>query len=557
MNEMNQTTDYTLRIILKTLSYEVVLPAPWCPEISVCDGTPSSWDYRMLYEHQADVLITDAASIPYPVLSGLKVYALTKRPDETGAVVIVGRCDDIRLTDCFSAQDVRVGFGWVTLVGFGPGSPDLLTLAGDKALSEADVIIHDDLLDQEYLAKYRGEKIHVGKRMGRSSFQQSEINRMVFENALEGRSVVRLKGGDPMVFAHGREEIDYLESRFIEVRVIPGISSGNAMAAYTHIPLTHRGMATSYAFALGHGKKIRTYSTDTLVYYMGGTNLQRIAESLLADGRAADTAVALVYNVSRANQRTYFCTLRELRYAVLNAETPILVVIGKVVELEKQATFQRILSTGTVSPKGSVEEIIEHTPLIKISKAKLEAEDLRLLTEKPYDWIVFTSRYGVRYFFELLADAGLAFDKLFAKAEIATVGPVTSQELAGYGYKPTIESASESAEGLISLFHHEGVNDRRILLPRSDKGLKSLYYELLEMNNEVTDLTVYLNTPNPDAQMVDVTMFDKILFSSPSGVEAFLGRYGVFPEGPLLIAKGRTTCNKLMAELDKLKKLKS
>ena len=156
------------------------------------------------------------------------------------------------------------------MVGFGPGNPELLTLAGDKALKEADVIFHDDLVDKAYLNKYQAEKVYVGKRKGKHSHHQDEINELIYRAALSGRAVVRLKGGDPMVFAHGREEIDYMQSRFVRISVIPGISSGMALSAYTHIPLTHRGVASSFAFVTGHEKTVQTPSADTLVYYMGG-----------------------------------------------------------------------------------------------------------------------------------------------------------------------------------------------------------------------------------------------------------------------------------------------
>lgn len=165
-----------------------------------------------------------------------------------GKIAITARKNDKDTIWLFSDSDIRKNYGKVTLVGFGPGDPDLLTIAGDKALKNADIIFHDDLLDKDSLEKYPAEKIYVGKRKDKHSHSQDEINRLLYDAAVSGKQVVRLKGGDPMIFAHGREEIDYLKKLLIEVEVIPSVSSGIAAAAYTQIPLTHRGISSSVAF---------------------------------------------------------------------------------------------------------------------------------------------------------------------------------------------------------------------------------------------------------------------------------------------------------------------
>lgn len=226
--------------------------------------------------------------------------------------------------------------GKVTLVGFGPGNPDLLTLAGDKALKAADIIFHDDLLDKEFIQRYPAEKVFVGKRRKKHHCEQDSINEQLYQAAALGKNVVRLKGGDPMIFAHGREEIDFLEDRNIEVQVIPGVSTGNAMAAYSKIPLTHRGVSSSVAFVSGHHEyKLQTPNADTLVYYMGGNNAATIARKAIASGKPKETPVALVHNVSLPTQQIFSTNLERLQSEDFQYPTPIIIIIGDVVGLNK------------------------------------------------------------------------------------------------------------------------------------------------------------------------------------------------------------------------------
>lgn len=460
-----------------------------------------------------------------------------------GNLAVVGRKGDDRLKSLFATHDIRNKFGNVTLVGFGPGDPDLLTIAADKALSRADIILHDDLIDQDFLSKYSAEKVYVGKRNGRhNSSRQEDINEQLYQAAISGKNVVRLKGGDPMILAHGREEIDFLQSRLVNVSVIPGVSAGIALASTTRIPLTHRGTASSVAFVSGHGKNIQTPSADTLVYYMGGSNLAAIASALIKSGRSDSTPVAVVTNVSLPDQHSFFTTLSQLQYSLLVTQKPVIVIVGDVVATESRNALQRTLYTGSQAPKADSGESITHTPLIKIAKAELSETQQALLNDFPFDWIVLTSRYGVKYFFE---QCGSAIKERAANLRFATVGPVTSAELAKWGLTPQIESPSQSAAGILEAFKQQSITGKRILLPRSDKGIASLAEGLRLTGNFVTDIAVYHNTPNPEARQVDLNIFDKIVFSSPTGVEAFINLYKKLPEDILLVAKGPTTTIKL------------
>ncbi|MDO9154239.1 MAG: uroporphyrinogen-III C-methyltransferase [Paludibacter sp.] len=230
-------------------------------------------------------------------------------------------------------------YGKVTLVGFGPGDPDLLTIAGDKALAKADIIFHDDLVDKDFLDNYKGEKVYVGKRKRCHSHEQDEINELILNAALDGNEVVRLKGGDSMIFAHGGEEIEFLKANGVKVKVVPGVSTGIAVAGLTQIPLTLRGIAKSVAFITGHTTDLLLPNTDTLVCFMAGSTIHKIAAKAIAEGRDTKTPVALVHNVSLPDQTVFITDLESLSLSKIIYPTPIIIVIGYVVSSRCEVDF--------------------------------------------------------------------------------------------------------------------------------------------------------------------------------------------------------------------------
>lgn len=252
-------------------------------------------------------------------------------------------------------KDNRTSSGKVWLVGFGPGDPDLLTVKGLKILRSANIIFYDDLLNKEFLLKFKAEKVYVGKRKGKHSHEQEEINELLYHAALAGKKVVRLKGGDPMLFAHGGEEIEYLRSRNIKVDVVPGVTAALAAAAIANISLMHRDLSSSVTFTTGHSlKNLYVPVTGTLVYYMGATNLQQIAGEAVRKGWKADTPVLLVYNVSGEDQKEYYTTLREISDDMQTYKTPLIIIIGEVVRLRQQR-FSSFLQKQVVSGKKTIQ----------------------------------------------------------------------------------------------------------------------------------------------------------------------------------------------------------
>lgn len=226
-------------------------------------------------------------------------------------------------------------YGKVYLIGAGPGAQDLITMRGARLLAQAEVVLYDALVTEEMLELCpQAEKISVGKRAGQRSTAQHSINEQLVACASRYGMVVRLKGGDPMLFGRADEELTALEQHGIEVEIVPGITTAVAAAAATRQPLTKRGVARSVAFftsstAPGHPEELTIPSTDTLVQYMGGREAIATANNLLAQGRSADTPVVVIENVSRSDQRIERITLAELAHGLPSAHGPVLVMLGR------------------------------------------------------------------------------------------------------------------------------------------------------------------------------------------------------------------------------------
>lgn len=242
------------------------------------------------------------------------------------------------------SEDPAPRRGRVTLVGAGPGDPELLTVKAIKALQSADVVLFDALVTDEVLALARREarRMLVGKRGHRPSCRQESINQLMVKLARQGRHVVRLKVGDPSIFGRAGEEIAMLEANGIEVRIVPGITSASAMAASLGISLTHRDHAQSVRFITGHARggalpdtidwRSAADPATTLVVYMGGKTCRELAIRLASDGLALSTPAIAVADISRSDEKTWAGTLGDLAGApdVLGEGNPILIGIGAV-----------------------------------------------------------------------------------------------------------------------------------------------------------------------------------------------------------------------------------
>ena len=237
--------------------------------------------------------------------------------------------------------------GRVALVGAGPGDPGLLTVRGRRLLRRADVVVHDRLVDRRLLDEAPPEalRIDAGKTAGRHALSQAAINAVLVAHALDGRRVVRLKGGDPFVFGRGGEEAEALAQAGVPVEIVPGVSAAVAVPARAGIPLTHRALSSSFAVVTGHeadgkGRQVDwarlATAVDTLVVLMGAAHVREIARRLIAHGRAAETPVALIRSGTTMQEQTVVATLGELAACITPPTPPVVIVVGAVVSLRER-----------------------------------------------------------------------------------------------------------------------------------------------------------------------------------------------------------------------------
>ncbi|TFW29449.1 uroporphyrinogen-III C-methyltransferase [Duganella callida] len=244
--------------------------------------------------------------------------------------------------------------GKVYLIGAGPGAQDLITLRGARLLAQADIVLHDALVTPEMLELCpQAEKIPVGKRSGQRSVAQQVINQQLVDAAQRAALVVRLKGGDPMIFGRADEELRALEEAGIEVEVVPGVTTALAASAATKQPLTKRGIARSVAFftsstAPEHSDHDAIPETDTLIQYMGGREAIATAERLLRHGHQPDTPVVVIENVSRADQMVHRMTIAQLSQGLGTPHGPVLVMIGEAMRSREHQRFDTEIS-GTIA----------------------------------------------------------------------------------------------------------------------------------------------------------------------------------------------------------------
>ena len=425
-------------------------------------------------------------------------------------------------------EDILHRQGKVTLVGFGPGDPELLTVKAVKALQNADIIFYDDLIGKDFLDTLSAEKYYVGKRSGCHHAEQDDINRLLLKAAREGKEVVRLKGGDPMVFGHAGEEIEYLQSNLVEVSVIPGITTASALAATTGISLTQRGISSSVAFVNGHSAQPIVPNTETIVYYMGGARLVQIGEALQAEGWADTTPVLLVHNVSLPDEETFETTVEGLRSEVkgqrLKVKLPVIALVGDVARLRHQgaSNIRRTLYTGLVCPNPDY----IHTPLIEIKPI-----DYAVPPRESYDYLLFTSRYAVKHW-----KGGFA-------GRIVSIGPSTTQALKTAGAENVEQTEIDDSYGVIDYFSRQPRG--RVLIPRSDLALDIIPEGIKALGFDVKTLTVYHNVYPRYVRRINLSNIQRVVFTSPSTIDNFITTYGDLPSHIEYVTRGRITAQHL------------
>lgn len=445
----------------------------------------------------------------------------------------------------------------VSLIGAGPGDPGLLTLAARDILARADVIIYDALANIALLRHARpdAELIYVGKKASQHALPQDEINALLARKAREGLHVARLKGGDPYIFGRGGEEGEYLRKAGVPYEEIPGVSSAIAAPAYAGIPVTHRDYTSSVIIATGHESPDKEKSAhnwqalaksgSTLVFVMGMKNLSNITARLMKAGLSGETPAALIQNGTTPFQRVLEAPLQKLA-ADAHAQgftSPAVIVIGDVVKLRRKLDWfgerpllgRRILVTRSREQASALAELLES---MGAAVYQCPAMEIRPLTDYStldaaigqlanYNWLIFTSANGVKYFWQRLAHAGLDSRSL-GSLKVAAIGPATADALKDKGINPDLLPPRFVAESLVQALKETGtLSGQRILIPRAYEARMVLPDELAKAGAIVDVAPAYVALPaRQDGDAISAMIakgdIDCIAFASSSTVRNFL-----------------------------------
>jgi uroporphyrinogen III methyltransferase/synthase len=463
--------------------------------------------------------------------------------------------------------------GVVYLVGAGPGDPGLMTIRSLELLASADVILHDRLIPGRALAAARedAELVNVGKRPGTTPISQEEIEALMVEHARQGRSVVRLKGGDPFVFGRGGEEAEALAAAGVEFEVVPGVTAGVAAPAYAGIPVTHRDDASAVAFLTGHedpGKEDSALDwgalarfPGTLVLYMGVRRLPEIAERLVAAGRHPDEPAAVIERGTWPRQRTVAAPLAELPRAAEEAgiAPPAVTVIGAVAARRDAigwlgrrplhgrrvvVTRARAQASGLAATLTALGAEVIELPAIRIVP-RLDTPEVRAAVHDlhAYALVCLTSPNGVRLLFEAMAAQGRDARAL-ANATVAAIGPGTAAALRESGVIADIVPERFVAEALVEALSRFEVEGKPVLVARAAESRDVLPEALRERGGDVDVIALYetvAEPPAPDA-LEAAQEADYVTFTSSSTVRNFIAAVdGRLPPHARVVSIGPVT----------------
>lgn len=432
--------------------------------------------------------------------------------------------------------------GCVYLIGAGPGDPELISVKGKRILEQCDVVIYDALVNNLLTATLpeRIQKIFVGKRGGKPSAKQDEINRLLASHAKEGKMVVRLKGGDPLLLGRGSEEMEYLKEQGIPYQIIPGISSALAAPAWAGIPVTHRSLSRSVAIVTGHlmagesFENLQLPEADTLVFLMAMQNIDVIINKLISKGKfTIDTPAAIIRNGTLPDQQVITGTLGNI--SVLKEKhqitAPAAFVVGKTASFASSLNWyktpplagKRVVILRTPEQSDELIRILYESgatvipwPVLVIDPQPLDMIDSEYL--KPFTMVIFTSPNGVRIFLNSMLKNGIDMRHLYGK-KIFAIGAGTAKVLSDFGLIPDGVPEKYVAEGITGILP-ENLEGENILIPRASQAREILPLTLKERGASVTVLPVYktLKRTNLDCPVKDG---DYVLFTSSSIVEFF------------------------------------
>ena len=435
--------------------------------------------------------------------------------------------------------------GCVYLIGAGPGDPELITVKGLRLIREADIILYDGLANPEFLQEARRgcECINVEKRPGFQRVQQDEINQMMVDFAQKGLTVVRLKGGDPIVFGRGGEEAEVLRKQEIPFEIVPGITSAIAAPAYAGIPVTHRGISPHVTIVTGTTASLEGEGEvdweglakvgGTLLILMGTRKRSEIARRLIAGGHSPETPVAAVQWGSLPLQRTLRTTLGEM--GAVKMTNPSVIVVGKVAGMDLDWFASKPLFGKTIAVTRARTQASELVHMLRTLGAQVlevptiafaEPQNWRnvdraLADIHSYDWLVLTSTNGTDHFFERLFKQDRDVRAL-GKIKIATIGAATSSRVRKWHLNVDLEATNRASEGLLADFGAD-LSGQRFLLPRPEKSRDVLANGLRDRGGEVREVVVYKTVmpeclPEKFLQLLQENAIDLIAFTSSSTV---------------------------------------
>lgn len=457
----------------------------------------------------------------------------------------------------------RLQSGKVYLIGAGPGDTGLITMKGIEALKEADVVVYDHLASASLLneTKDAAEWIDAGKFAGNHRMKQSEIEQLLIEKAMAGHVVARLKGGDPFIFGRGGEEALALTAAGIDYEVIPGVSSSYSAPAYAGIPITHRGKASSFHVITGHEDPTKENSSldyeilareeGTLVFLMGLSKLHQISERLIANGKDAHTPAAVIASGTTARQRCVTADLSRIAETAEEAsiQPPAILVVGDVVNLKEAVDWQqpgplsgrKILVTATEIIARPLAEYIRRLggePVV-MSLIGVKGQEMSrikaVLTSPGKRWLVFTSRNGVRFFFEQMKKEQVDIRSL-GDSRIAVMGAGTRKELENWGCYADLVPEQSCSESLAKALCAHAEPDEAICLFRAEEASDVLTKRLREKQYRVVDIPTYrteIMWKKRELLRKMLEDVDAVTFCSASAVSAFVQ----MTEGHDLVAK--------------------
>ena len=459
----------------------------------------------------------------------------------------------------------------VFLIGAGPGDPGLITVHGFECLRIADVVVYDHLIPRRLLTHARpgAELIDVGTASPRPLAQEA-INYLLAEKAREGKTVARLKWGDPFVFDRGGEEARFLHEHGVPFEVVPGIPAAIAAPAYAGVPVTYPGGGDTITLVRGYEDQSRTPPEidwaslakleGTVVCYAGPQQLPRVLESLISNGWSDDTPAVAIYSGTLPGQETISGTMAELLKGLRDSprRAPATLVVGRVAGLrphlrwydERPLFGRRVLVT---RPRDQAVELVERltmlgadaieAPLIRIEPAT-DPAPLRAAAAAAdaFDWIVFSSANAAHAFMVAVHENGGDARSLKGPRLVA-VGTATADRLRRYGIKVDMIPGEFRAEAVVAAIRAAGpVEGQRVLVPRADIAREVLTEQLRQAGANVTDVVAYRTVLNDTPHEHDPDVYrllldgriDVVTFTSPSAVRSFVRIYGAEPAADLL-----------------------